>query len=100
MPPVQAPGGNFITHFIASWMEDSDATEKRMVDHTLRLHAGCLRMRQSWTEAQHTPAGWKPQRKEARPYFLALTSHAQAVQKTNSLDSLIAFHEGQAPDAK
>lgn len=100
MPPVQAPGGNFITHFIASWMENSDATEKRMIDHTLRLHAGCLRMRQSWTEAQHTPAGWKPQRKEARPYFLALTSHSQAVQKTNSLDSLIAFHEGQAPDAK
>ena len=66
MPPVQAPGGNFITHFIASWMENSDATEKRMIDHTLRLHAGCLRMRQSWTEAQHTPAGWKPQlRKEA-----------------------------------
>ena len=62
--------------------------------------AGCLRMRQSWTEAQHTPAGWKPQRKEARPYFLALTSHSQAVQKTNSLDSLIAFHEGQSPDAK
>ena len=54
MPPVQAPGGNFITHFIASWMENSDATEKRMIDHTLRLHAGCLRMRQSWTEAQHT----------------------------------------------
>ena len=43
MPPVQAPGGNFITHFIASWMENSDATEKRMIDHTLRLHAGCLR---------------------------------------------------------
>ena len=100
MPPVQAPGGNFITHFIASWMENNDATEKRMIDHTLRLHAGCLRMRQSWTEAQHTPAGWKPQRKEAQPYFLALTSHTQAVQKTNSLDSLIAFHEGQAPDAK
>ena len=100
MPPVQAPGGNFITHFIASWMENSDATEKRMIDHTLRLHAGCLRMRQSWTEAQHTPAGWKPQRKEARPYFLALTSHSQAVQKTNSLDSLIAFHEGQSSDAK
>ena len=40
MPPVQAPGGNFITHFIASWMENNDATEKRMIDHTLRLHAG------------------------------------------------------------
>lgn len=96
MPPVQAHGGNFLTHFIAGLMADNDATEKRYIDHTLRLHAGCLRMRRSWTEAQHTPGGWKPQKRECDPYFLALTSHSQAVQKTNSLSSLIAFHEGQA----
>ena len=74
-------------------MEDSDKTEKRMVDHVLRLDAGCRRMKETWSEANHTTEGWKPKRKQADPYFVAHTAQTADVQRTNSLASVLAYHE-------
>ena len=55
-------------------------------------HVG-KRMKTSWSDANQTTNGWKPTRKTADPYMVALTCQSQAIQKTNSMDSLISFHD-------
>lgn len=93
MAPVEAKGGNFITEWIASCMADNDDTEKRFVEHALRLDAGCKRMKETWSDANQTTNGWKPKQKKGEPCFVAFSSSSSAVQKTNALGSLIAYHD-------
>mmetsp|Transcript_16478 Transcript_16478/g.49199 ORF Transcript_16478/g.49199 Transcript_16478/m.49199 type:complete len:96 (-) Transcript_16478:29-316(-) len=93
MPPVACPGGNPLSLLIAGLMADNDSLEKRFVDHTERMAAGCARMREAWTEANSTTNAGRTKARRGDPYFVAISSEPTATQRTNSLKSLLAFHE-------
>mmetsp|Transcript_32079 Transcript_32079/g.108944 ORF Transcript_32079/g.108944 Transcript_32079/m.108944 type:complete len:96 (+) Transcript_32079:142-429(+) len=93
MAAVSAPGGNPITQLIASFMAGPDATERRLADHVARLDAGCKKLLDRYSAPNASSLAWRPAQKKGDPYFVALTSQAQPVQKTNSLAAVLAFHD-------
>ena len=78
----------------APHMSPSSSREApRLRDRSLDRTTVGKQMLERYAAANHSSNGWRPKQKKGEPYFVALTSQSQPVQKTNSLSSVIAFHE-------
>lgn len=89
----EAPfSGNPITQVIAYLMEDPVAREARFSEHVTRMLAGCERFKSNMSSSNYTTDSWRGRQLKADPGFQALTVGKGPIQKTNSVDGVLAFH--------